>query len=64
MGERPTRIDRLPKYGWVVRALDGRILMPPFMTRNEARAAAKRYRMNGHAVDNLRLLNKSVRTKP
>jgi hypothetical protein len=54
----------MPGYGWVVRALDGRILMPPFRYRGEARAAAKRYRQNGDAVDKLRLSNKSIRTKP
>jgi hypothetical protein len=60
----PTRIDWLPGHGWVVRALDGRILMLPVRSRDEARAAAKRYRQNGDAVDKLRLSNKSIRTKP
>ena len=78
MSDRPTRIDKAPGRGWVVRSLEGRILMPPFRTRDEARLAAERYRTQGGVltieqamkiydgqsgtVDNLPSSNKRFRT--
>ena len=78
MSDRPTRIDKAPGRGWVVRSLEGRILMAPFRTRDEARLAAEHYRTKGGVltieqamkiydgqsgiVDNLPSSNKRFRT--
>ncbi len=57
---RPTRIEWLSGHGWVVRALDGHIVAGPILTRSDARVAAKRYRLTGLAVDNLRSADESI----